>query len=458
MAGSPIRIRKGLDIRLAGAPARDVLTWLDAPEVALVPSEFPGVKPRVLVKEGDYVRRGAAVLEDKMRPGLKFTAPAAGTVRAIAYGPRRAIEQIVIAPAARDEAELFDRHAPGSIAGAPRERILDALLRSGYLALLRQRPFSRVPNPAAPPRAIFVNGMCTAPFQADVHVVVRGQETAFQAGLDALTRLTTGKVHLCLDADASAPSPAVTGALRVELHFFRGPHPSGNTSVHIHHIDPIRPGDVVWTVRAVDVIRIGRLLLEGAVPPDQTIALGGPGVRLDDRRYYRVRSGASLTALLKGRLYAGEQRLIAGDALGGVALAADSYIRLGQSSLTVLPEDRERHFMGWAMPGLNAFSHANLFISRLLRPRRRWDHGTNRHGSERAMVVTGLYDRFLPMRILPDFLIRAVLAHDTEEAVRLGLLETDPEDFALCAFACPSKMDLCGIIRAGLAEAESEGL
>ena len=397
-------------MRLAGAPARAIVAALDSPDVALTPTEFPGVKPRLLVKEGDVVRRGSAVLEDKARPGLKFVAPAAGAVRSVLYGPRRAIERVVIAPAQRDEIESLDRTPAAAIVSAARERVLEALLRSGYLALFRQRPFSRVPDPASPPRSIFVKGMATAPVKSDVHLVVRGVEAAFQAGLDALTRLTSGQVHLCLDADATGPSSAVTGALRVNIHYFRGPHPAGTTSVHIHHIDPIRPGDVVWTIRAVDVIRIGRLLLDGAVPPDQVVALGGPGVRLDERRYYRVRSGGRLSTLLQGRLYSGEQRVIAGDALGGEAIAPDGYVRLGQSALTVLSEDRERHFMGWAMPGLNAFSHANLFVSRLLRPLRRWDHGTNRHGSERAMVV------------------------------------------------CPSNMDLCGIIRAGLAEVESEGL
>lgn len=458
MSEKPIRIRKGLDIRLAGSPALFLESAMEVPEIAVTPAEFPGIKPRLLVKEGDYVRRGTPILEDKSRPGLRIASPAAGTVRTIVFGPRRSIERVVIAPAVRDEAEPLERFAATALPSAPRERVMEALLRSGYLALLRQRPFSRVPDPAATPRAIFVNGMNTAPFQADIHFVIRGQETAFQAGLDALTRLTPGKVYLCLDADARLPSPAVTGAQRVVVRYFRGPHPAGNTSVHIHHLDPIRRGDVVWTARAVDVIRIGRLLLEGAVPPDQIVALGGPGVRLDERRYYRVRTGAPLSSWLKGRLYVGEQRLIAGDALGGEALPADGHVRLGMSALTVLPEDRERHFMGWAMPGLNAFSHSNLFLSRLLRPLRRWDHGTNRHGSERAMVVTGLYERYLPMRILPDFLVRAVLARDTEEAIRLGLLEVDPEDFALCAFVCPSKMDLCGIIRAGLAEVESEGL
>ncbi len=458
MSATPIRIRKGFDIRLAGSPERVIVSALETPDVAVIPSEFPGFKPRLLVKEGDYVRRGAPVIGDKTRTGLTLTAPAAGTVKAVVYGARRSIERVIIAPAARDEAESLDRFDAAAIARAPREAILQALLKSGFFTLLRQRPFSKVPNPAAAPRAIFVNGMNTAPFLADLHVVIAGQEAAFQAGLDALTRLTDGKVHLCLDADAFHPSPAATGARNVEIHYFRGPHPAGNTSVHIHHIDPIRPGDTVWTVRATDVIRIGRLLLEGAPPADQIVALGGPGVRVDHRRYYRARAGGALAALLKGRLYDGENRVLNGDALAGEAVASESYLRLGQNAVTVIPEDRDRHFMGWAMPGLGAFSHANLFVSKFLRPLRRWDHGTNRHGSRRAMVVTGLYERFLPMRILPDFLIRAVLAHDTEEAVKLGLLETDPEDFALCAFVCPSKMDLPAIIRRGLDEVESEGL
>jgi Na+-transporting NADH:ubiquinone oxidoreductase subunit A len=443
---------------LEGAPAREMASAAPAPEIAFAPAGLPGVKLRLLVKEGDAVRRGQPILRDKARPGLTFAAPATGTIRSIAFGPRRILERVVMAPAAEDEPQPYERFDPAAVCQAPRERVLDSLLRSGYFAFFRRRPFSTVPKPEAMPRDIFVNGMNTAPFLADIHVLARGFETAFQAGLDALTRLTTGRVYLCLADGAPDPLSAVSGARHVEIRTFAGPHPSGNSSVHIHHLAPIRPGDEVWTIRAANVVRIGRLLMEGATPADQTVALAGPAVKKEHRRYYRAPAGASLDALLRGRLCEGETRVVSGDALAGIALPSDGFLPPDTESLTVLPEDRERHFLGWAAPGVRFFSASRLFASRWWPAQRPWALGTNMHGRPRAMVVTGLYDRYLPMRILPDYLIRAVLARDWEEAVKLGLLEVDPEDFALCAFACPSKMDLVGLVRDGLERLESEGL
>jgi Na+-transporting NADH:ubiquinone oxidoreductase subunit A len=297
--------------------------------------------------------------------------------------------------------------------------------------------------------------MATAPFQVDPAAATRGHEDAFQAGLDVLSRLTDGKVHLCL---APSAPPALAQARNVEIHYFKGPHPAGNTSVHIHHVDPIRPGDAVWTAKAADVVLIGRLFLEGALPESRVVALGGPGVAEGARRHYRVRIGGAIEDLLAGKLEPGEQRIIAGDILAGTGVAADGFLGFYDSSVTVLPENRGRHFLGWFAPGLNLFSHSKTFLSTWLRPKASWALGTAKHGSERPMVLTGLYDRYLPMDILPDYLLRAILAHDTEEAVKLGILEVDPEDFALCAFACPSKMDLVGIVGRGLDEMEKEGI
>ncbi|MFH0878355.1 MAG: NADH:ubiquinone reductase (Na(+)-transporting) subunit A, partial [Lentisphaerota bacterium] len=295
-------------------------------------------------------------------------------------------------------------------------------------------------------------------FQADIHVAVRGQETAFQAGLNALTRLTEGSVHLCLSPQPDHPSPAVTNARQVSIHQFEGPHPSGNTSVHIFHIDPLKKGDVVWYIKAVDLIQIGECFVTGTVPSHRVVALGGAGVKPAARKYYRVRLGASLAAFLKDKLEPGEQRILGGDALTGVILPPDSSLRFYDSSLTVLPEGRHREFLGWLAPGLNLFSRSKTFLSAWLGRSRTWNLDTNLRGALRPMILTGLYDRYVPLNILVDFLVRAVLAHDTEEAVKLGILDTDPEDFALCSFVCPSKMDLPDIIRRGLEEIEKEGL
>ncbi len=453
---APIRIRRGMDIRLAGAPAPEVHSLPDPPVVALYPPEFDGVRPRLLVEEGAEVRRGDPLIEDKRNPALKLAAPAGGRVLAVRRGERRAILAIEIERSDREETVDFGAHSIESIDALSREAVLERLLRTGLLALIRQRPFSHMADPENRPAAIFVNGMNTAPFTPDLAVALEGREAAFAAGLRAMARLTDGLVHLCLAEGAPAPEPPPGERLRV--HRFSGPHPAGNTSVHIHHIDPIREGRKVWTVRGEDLVLIGELLLGGALPTHRVIALGGPGVRESERRHLRVRIGSPLGAVLEGRMVPGETRAIAGDALSGRAFAADEGIGWRDTAVTVVPEGRERAFLGWLMPGWRQFSHSRTFLSAWLGRNRRWDHTTNLHGSPRAMILTGLYDRVMPMRILTDFLVRAVLAHDVDEAVRLGLLETDPEDFALPAFLCPSKTDLPGIIRAGLAEAEAEGL
>lgn len=453
-----IRIHKGFDIRLLGAPGPDVEIFPGTGPRALSVGGLPGLRLRCLVKEGDLVRRGTPVLEDKKQAGLRFCAPAAGRVTAIGYGPRRAIERVEISRSG-DEAELLPQTDRAAIQTLPREKVQSILLSGGAWSFIRRRPFSRIADPAVVPKSIFVNAMNTAPFRVDPWVAVAGEETAFQAGLDALARLTDGSVHLCVGPEhAGRFAPLAAGSDRVRLHVFSGPHPSGNTSIHIHHLDPIRPGDTVWTVNAPEVALIGRLLTDGVLPETRIVALGGPGVKPGQRRHYRVPCGISLGEWLKDRLEPGEVRVVDRDVLGGQTVSPTGFLGWEASSLTVLPEGGERTLLGWMLPGLFQFSHSRLLLSTWLRPRALWNHTTLLHGGARAMVATGIYDRFLPMRILTDFLVRAVLAGDIEEAVQLGLLETDPEDFALATFACPSKMDLVSIIRKGLESAEAEGL
>lgn len=451
-------IRKGLDIKLVGAP--DV-TIEDAPAsetVVVMPTDFGPIKPRLDVQEGARVKRGQALFHDKNRPAWRGVAPAAGVVTSIVYGPRRVIERIVITCDAQDEAEAYPRMDPAGIREVDRATLLTLLQNTGLINLIRQRPFGRAANPEATPKSIFVNGMSTGPFQADIGAIVKGRETAFQAGLDAMTRLTSGKVFLCLAGNVTYPA-ALTEARNVETHFFEGPHPAGNTSVHISRLDPMKPTDIIWTIRAVDLLQIGHLLLNGEVPAQRIVALGGPGVNERARHYYRVRIGQSLSSLLGGRLAAGEQRVIRGDIFSGEKTGPDDVVRLQDAEYTVLPEDRERHLLGWMMPGFKFFSASRAFISTWLGGlSKEWALGTNQHGELRPMVLTGLYDKYMPLNIMVDYVVRAVLAGDTEEAIKLGILETLPEDYAVCAFACPSKMDLIGIIRKGLADIEKEGI
>lgn len=451
-------IRKGLDIKLAGAPETSIADAPAVDRITVFPADYGAIKPRLEVQEGASVKRGSPLFHDKGNPTLRGTSPASGKVLSIVYGPRRALERIVIQVDATEQAESYPRYQPQQIIGLAREELLQLLQQTGQLVLIRQRPFGRMANPAATPKSIFVNAMATAPFQADVNAVLKGRELAFQAGLDALTRLTPGKVYLSLDARRTNAS-ALTEARNVEVHTFDGPHPAGNTSVHISRLDPMKPHDIVWTIKAADVLQLGHLLLHGEVPGTRTVCLAGHGVAEGHRRYYRVRIGQSLASLLEGKLAAGEQRVLRGDVLAGEKIAAEDAVRLRDTGFTALPEDRERHLLGWAAPGFRFFSASHAFASTWLGGlRKTWALGTNQHGELRPMVLTGLYDKYLPLDILTDYLVRAVLANDTEEAIKLGILETDPEDFALCAFACPSKMDLVGIIRKGLQDIEKEGI
>ncbi len=450
----PIQIKKGLDVPLSGAPKPEVIE-LPVSNTVAVYQECEGLKARMCVKEGDTVKRGSALFTNKKLSELHFCSPTAGTVTAIEYGPRRALYRVMIEASETDNAESFPSYTSDRIPGLSRDDALQPLLASGLLSLIRQRPFSRIADPDVTPKCIFVNGMSTAPFLPDLNIAVQGSEIQFQAGLDVLTRLTDGAVHLCVAPDTSS---ALVQASRVQVHTFAGPHPAGNSSVHIHHIAPMEPTDKVWALKGVDVIRIGELFLTGQYPAMQLFTLAGPGVKEDARRYYRARFGTPLEVVFKDRLIEGEQRVISGDALAGTAIKQDEHVRFSESALTIIPEGREQFFMGWMAPGINKFSVSRAYLSGWFGHRRKWNLTTNLNGSYRSMVLTGLYDRYMPMNIMVDYLVRAVLAHDTDEAIKLGILEVDPEDFALCAFVCPSKMDLCGIIKRGLAEIEEEGI
>lgn len=449
------RIRKGFDIRLSGRPESVLTERLDAATVTAYPLEYEGVKQRLKVEEGQAVKRGDALIEDKRDPRFKVCAPAGGTVTAIKRGERRFVERVVIEVAKGEQAATFERYTPDQISTLGRDPIIEQLLRAGYLVFLRQRPFSRMADPAATPKSIFVNAAHTAPFRGDAGVAVDADTEAFQAGVDLLGRLTDGAVHVCIGPDAAESLKSVQ---RAKVHTFRGPHPSGNTSVHIAQIDPLKPGDTVWAVSAADLVLIGRLFLDGKLPVSRVVSLGGPSVRESARRHYRMRIGAPLATILSNALEDGDHRLIDGDVLSGSRIAPEDALGLCRSSITVLPEDRERHFLGWLAPGFGRRSFSRLFASALLGPRD-WPLGTNRNGGHRAMVLTGLYDKVMPLDIMVDFLVRAVLAGDTDEAVRLGILETDPEDFALCDYVCPCKTEIQDIIRRGLEQiAEEEGL
>jgi len=447
------KINKGFDVKVLGKPEPVIEEYANQNLFAVYPSEFEGIKPRLKVQAGDAVKRGDALFENKKNERMIFRSPCGGTVKAVNLGARRFPVEILIEPAAAEESVTFQSFSRDSLKSLSREQLVEHLLNSGIWPLIKQRPFSKIADPDTAPKAVFINAAGSAPFQADFSLILKGDESAFQLGIDALARLTDGKVHLCKSAGSD-----IGEFEHAESHTFRGKHPSGNTSVHINRINPILPGDTVYTIAAQDVILIGKLLKTGELPKTKIVALGGPAVKAEARKHYRVQLGASLKPLFDKALEDGEVRIVSGNVLWGDKVKSDSCVRYYGSEFFALEEDRSRHLMGWTMPGMFQYSAHRVNLSSIMGLTHEWKLGTSLHGSHRAMVVTGWMDKYQPLNILTDYLVRAALAHDTEEMVQLGILETDPEDFALAAFVDPHKTDVCGIIKKGLLEIEEEGI
>ena len=448
------KIRKGFDVKVLGKPEPTIEDYTSPQLFAVYPSEFEGLKPRLKVAAGDTVKRGDILFENKKNEKMLFRSPCCGTIKAVNLGARRAPIEILIEPSAQEESVAFETYTKDSINALSREQVVDHLLNTGLWPLIKQRPFSKIADPDAAPKAVFVNAAQSAPFQADFGLILKGDESAFEAGLTALGRLTEGKVNLCKSVGSDIPDFG-----NAVSHSFSGPHPSGNTSVHINRISPIRPTDTVYTIAAQDVILTGKLLLTGELPRTKVIALAGPAVKEECRKYYRVALGASLLPLFEKALEADKElRIISGNILWGDAVKADSGVRYYGSEYFVLEEDRSRHLMGWTMPGLFQYSSHRVNLSSILGLTHDWKLGTSLHGSHRAMVGTAWMDQHQPLNIMSDYVVRSALAHDTDEMIQLGILETDPEDFALAAFVDPHKTDVCGIIKKGLQEIAEEGI
>ena len=460
------KIKKGFDIELDGKPSCEIVDAMDVLSVGVSPQEIEGVRWRLLVSDGDTVKRGTALLESKKDNQFKLRSPSAGVITEIKKGARRFVDCITIKVDSKGDVETFSKFDLKQISSLDADTVLDQLVNTGYLAFLTQRPFSNIADRSIRPKSIFVNGMNTGPFQADAEVVVNDAPEEFQAGLDLLIKLTDGRVNLCL---SKAATGAITKVDNVDIHTFTGVHPAGNTSVHISNIDPMAPTDVVWTIKAVDLVLIGKLFLNGELPENKIISLGGNKVKDGHAKHYRVLVGSPISALAN-QIEERDVRYISGDILSGEKITKESYLSFYQSSLTVIEESYERHFMGWSMPGFTDYSYSKTFVSSILN----FIFGrklvvdilgdnicrlnTNKNGGHRAMVLTGYYDKVMPMNIMVDYLIRAVLAKDTDEAIQLGILETAPEDFALCEFICPSKTEIQKIIKDGLDMIEEEGI
>lgn len=436
-------LKKGFDIRLEGA-AQKVLSSVASPQLyALRPPDFPGLIPKLNVKTGDKVLAGTPLFHDKLRPEILFTSPVSGKVTAINRGDRRALLEVVVEKSG-DEYVDFGKSDPGQ---ATREFIKKVLLISGLWPAVRQRPYHIVANPADTPKSIFISGFDTAPLAPDNNFVLENSSAAlFRNGISALRKLTDGKVHLVLNGkkDRSVVPADIAGT---DVSYFSGPHPAGNVGVHIHHLDPVGKGAKVWFVNFQDVINIGRLFDEGRYNPEKIVALTGSEVLVP--QYYKVRTGATVSEIIRDNVKPGKLRYITGNVLTGTQIPSNGFLGYYDSQVTVIPEGDYYEFFGWLKPGTDKFSFYRAFLSKLF-PKKQYRLDTNLHGGERAFVLTGKYEQVVPMDIFPMQLCKAILAEDIDNMENLGIYEVAEEDLALCEYICPSKTEIQSIIRKGI--------
>lgn len=446
-----IKIKKGLTLPIAGVPEQRIDECPVPRRVALLGEEYIGMRPSMLVREGDRVRKGQALFEDKKNPGVFYTAPASGTVEAINRGERRVLQSVVIAVEGDEQVE-FARHAVDELATLPREAVERQLLASGLWTALRTRPYSKAPVPGSQPAAIFVTAIDTNPLAADPQPIIKAQRAMFDAGLSALTRLTEGKVHVC---QASGGMLGGHPVAQVTFNEFAGPHPAGLPGTHIHFLEPVSLTKQVWHLNYQDVIAIGKLMVEGVLWTERVIALGGPQVK--QPRLLRTVLGASVLELTQGELLEGENRIVSGSVLSGSqASGVHGFLGRFHLQITVLKEGREKELFGWVAPGKDKFSVTRTTLGHFLK-HRLFNFSTDTHGGERAMVPIGNYERVMPLDILPTMLLRDLLAGDTDGAQALGCLELDEEDLALCTYVCPGKYEYGAILRDVLTRIEQEG-
>ncbi len=459
-----IKIKKGLDIPIKGKPTGGLKPLILSGESSSLPappfvslnlSPFEDVKFRLLVKEDDVVKVGQPLAEDKSFPGRMFVSPAAGVVKEIRRGLKRALRDIVIQVAKQEEWLTFPPMDPEK---ATREQIIERLKEGGMFASIRSRPFNLLANPEQQPRSIFVKGLESAPFTPPAELQLLGHEKEFQAGLTALSKLTTGKVHLVYNKETS--SKALTEAKHVQKHTAEGPHPIANQSLHIQFIDRIsKPDSLVWTVNAHTVAGIGHLLLNGKYLIDRVISIAGPGILEDRVGYFKVRHGYPIEAPIAGRIQKGKLRFVSGDPLMGHQVSTDDFLGFHDYVFCVIPDSTSREFLHFFRLGLDTYSFSRAYMTGHFDNRtREYDFTTSLHGEHRAFIDSTLCDKVMPLDVPTMLLVKAVMAEDFELADTYGLLEVDSEDFALPTFVCPSKIEMTEIMKKGLKQYAKEVL
>ncbi|ADZ91822.1 Na(+)-translocating NADH-quinone reductase subunit A [Marinomonas mediterranea] len=443
------KITNGLNLPISGAPNQKIDNAPAAKSVAVIGPDYHGMKPTMLIKEGDKVKKGQVIFTDKKTEGVKYTAPASGVVSTINRGERRMLQSVVIDVEGDDSVE-FAKYAGSDLNSLDRDLVVTNLVDSGLWTAFRTRPFSKVPAVDTAPRSIFVTAIDTNPLAADPELVLADNAEAFADGLTVLSRLTEGKVYLC-----KAPGSKIPTTSDVTVEEFGGVHPAGLAGTHIHFLDPVSDSKVVWSVNYQDVVAIGKLFVQGELYTDRVISLGGPQV--NNPRLLRTRLGANLDQIVAGELKEGENRIISGSVLSGrKASGPYGYVGRYHNQVSVIREGRERQMMHYLRAGVEKHSVLNVFLSKLL-GKTSFDMTSTTNGSDRTMLPLGHFENLMPMDILPTQLLRSIVVNDTEVAQKLGVLELDEEDLALMTYACSGKFEYGPILRDCLTLIEKEG-
>lgn len=447
-----ITIKKGLNLPIHGTPKQEISKGNASSVVALVGTDYHGLKPSLNVQEGDQVKLGQLLFEDKKNPGVRYTSPAAGKIVHLNRGHRRVFQSIEIEVSGNEEQVAFAEFKNKDIASYTDKEVEALLNEAGLWGAIRKRPFSKTPALGSRPLAFFINAMDSNPLAANPDIIINEKSEHFQNGIKILSKLTSGPTFV-IKRSGSKINVSASGNIKVEE--FSGPHPAGNVGTHIHHLFPANEKRIVWYMGYQDVIAVGELFKTGKLSVERVVSLSGPMVK--NPRLIRTRIGANCTQLTQGELVAGEARIISGSVLfGQKCWGPFSYLTRFSNQVTALQEGREREFLGWQAPGFNKFSVKRVYAS-CMNASKIFPFTSNKNGSPRAMVPVGAYEKVMPFDTLPTQLLRALITKNTELSQQLGCLELDEEDLALCTFVDPGKVDFGPILRDNLTQIEKEG-
>jgi len=449
-----IKVKKGLNVPISGTPADSLDASKKVRSVALLGSDYNGMKPTMLVEEGNSVKIGQALFEDKKNPGVIFTSPAGGKIESINRGARRTLQSVVIEIADNEESVDFLPYSIEDLEIGNSAQIKRQLVNSGLWTSFRTRPFSKIPAINSIPANIFITAIDTNPLSANVNLIINLNKDYFKAGLKVIKTLTENNIHLCVGVDFSLSLDEDNTIIE---QVFEGPHPAGLAGTHMHFLSPATLTNINWSINYQDVISFGELFLTGKLPNKKIISLAGPQVLKP--RHVETRIGACTDEICAGELTHRDNRIISGSVINGrEAIGPYAYLGKYHSQISVVCESSkvDREFMNWLNPGPRKFSQIPLFTSSLF-PRKEFKFKTLMNGSNRAIVPIGVYEEVLPLNLLATVLMRYIAVGDTEKIQDLGGLELDEEDLALCSFVCPSKYDFGSLLRSNLNQIEVEG-